>query len=82
MNVTVKEGNMDLPVLSTDEASQVEIRDPEGYLVMFVRVLRDRRTLLVSMKEDDDFEFNAREHRIPLHLPPGEVRTPSGIIIG
>jgi hypothetical protein len=82
MNITVKEGPLDLPVLQTDRASQVEIRDPEGYLVMFVRVLRDNRTILISMKEDEDFQFNAREHKIPMHVPPGTTTTSSGIIIG
>jgi hypothetical protein len=34
------------------------------------------------MKEDEDFQFNAREHKIPMHVPPGTTTTSSGIIIG
>lgn len=73
---------MDLPVLETDKATQLEVRDPEGHLVMFIRFLRDRHTMLVCDKQDEDFEFNAREHRIPLHVDPAKAAQVSGIIIG
>ena len=82
MNLTVKEGPADLPAFSIDEPTQLEIRDPEGYLVMFIRFLRDGHTMLICKKEDEDFNFNAKEHRIPLHVAPGTTQTPSGIIIG
>jgi hypothetical protein len=79
MIVTLKEGPMDAVTRETNQASQVEFRDLEGYLVLFVRILRDGRTMLVSKKGEDDFDFNARQHRIPLHVNPQSV---GGIVLG
>lgn len=73
MILSVTESEFLPPALVTDKATKVEFRDPEGYLVMFVALLHDGRTILVSNKKDADFEFNAKVHNIPLKINPSTV---------
>lgn len=84
MIVTAREGKLDRPVFSSNEVTQLEVRDNDGYLVMFTRFLPDGNTILISKKGEEDFEWNAENHRIPMHVPP-EVEGPATfpqIIIG
>lgn len=83
MNITAREGAYDLPAYSSDTITQLEVRDDEGHLVLFVRFLRDRMSILVAKRGEDDFEWNAKNHKIPLHVPVTESQPASrGIILG
>lgn len=53
-------------LFETRNATKVVFRDPEGHLVMFVAIMKDRRTMLVCRAGQEDFEWNARNHGIPL----------------
>lgn len=68
----------------TRHATRTIIRDLEGNLVMFIIFLKDRRSMLVCQKTEEDFAWNAANHKIPMKLETQEIQlmeNPSGPIV-
>ena len=81
ITLTIKEGELRPPVFVTTEATSAEFRDKEGYLFHLVIWMRDRETVMVTSRGDKDFEWNAKNHNVSLHISPDNLKK-SRIIMG
>ena len=70
MTLTVNASPFSPPLLKTTEATWVDIRDREGFLVMMIFFMPGGESFLISSKKDDDFKSVAENFKIPLHKPP------------
>jgi hypothetical protein len=70
MTVTVRSSPARPPLLKTEEATWLDIRDRSGFLVMMIFFMPDGESFLTSSKKDADFEDTARNFEIPLKIDP------------
>jgi hypothetical protein len=68
MIATVRRSPIHPPLLETSEASWIDIRDDQGYLVFFVIFMPGGTAFLTCSKEDQDFEATAKNFQIPLFV--------------
>ncbi len=69
MTVTVRSSPVRPPLLETAEATWIDIRDRDGFLVMMIIFMPDNESFITSSRKDPDFEDTARNFEIPLRKP-------------
>ena len=70
MTITVRSSPIRPPLLETNEATWVDIRDRSGFLVMIIMFMPDGESFIVSSKKDADFAETAQNFDIPLKIDP------------
>lgn len=68
MIVGVRGNPLKPPLLETNEATWIDVRDESGALVFFVIFPPGKSTFLTCQKGDSDFEETARGFSIPLQI--------------
>lgn len=66
MELTVRESPAGPPLLETDKATWIELRDKEGFLVVLTLIMPDRQSFLITTRQDADFAETASNFGIPL----------------
>lgn len=72
MITTVSAGPLQPPLLVTQEASQIEVRDDDGHLVRAFIFINGEAHLEFG-RNDPDFEACCSNFKVREHIPPGEL---------
>lgn len=70
MTLSVRRSPFEPPLLLTTEATWLDIRDDQGYLIFMTIFMPGGTSFLTSGKNDPDFEETAKNFQIPLFLKP------------
>ena len=68
MILSVRKSPLQEPLLVTQDASWLDIRDDEGHLIMFIIFPPGKKTFITCTKGDSDFDDTAKSFSIPLKI--------------
>ena len=66
LRVVVRKNPFEAPLLNTQEASTIEIRDADGHLLALVMIIPNHPVFVVSRADHEDFESFVKNTGIKL----------------
>lgn len=73
MIISVSRSPLEDPLLVTDKATWLDIRDDQGFLIFICIFPPGGAAFLTVNRTDNDFEDTARNFSIPLHVDPSTL---------